>query len=50
VADLAARAGGEDARAGLGLLRACLEYRFGADIAIEAAGGQPVTAADDIAL
>lgn len=50
VADLAARAGAEDARAGLGLLRACLEHRFGADVAIGQARGRPVTAADEIAL
>ncbi|HXC82397.1 MAG TPA: hypothetical protein VNV62_11165 [Trebonia sp.] len=34
----------------LGLLRACLEHRFGTDVAIGAAGSQPVADADDIAL
>jgi hypothetical protein len=48
VTDLATRAG-DDARAGTGLLRACLEYQFGADVAVGQATRQ-ATADDDIAL
>jgi hypothetical protein len=47
--DLAARARRDDALAVLGLLQACLDYRFGSDVAVGQAG-QPATGADDIAI
>jgi hypothetical protein len=49
ITDLAGRARGDDALAVLGLLRACLEYRFDADVAI-GRGTRPVAGGDDIAL
>jgi hypothetical protein len=49
VTALAGRAGDRPVRTALGLLRACLEYRFGADVAIGDAPA-PVPGTDDIAL
>lgn len=49
VTALARRAGDRPVRTALGLLRACLEYRFGADVAIGDAPA-PAPGTDDIAL